>query len=728
MNSKNSLLKLGMATLAFCLLLTAFLTGCGGSNSSGGTSATTGDSTAISSYTIRGKLLSDVTNQTPAAGVLIKLLIQDAATSKFNETGKETTTLTSGEFSFTGLQKGVYVLSAIGNANFQNSQMLVTINESNTEADVEVGNMSIMTVGSTPTGEVTLIGKTVADGPSATPISNLTVTLSVLETDGNWKLLTEKVSTTITSGDFVFLKLESGTYKVDINGYINGVQKYSPASKLAIISSSNSLTQLDIGNIIMTSVPSQSVTIPTLNLKARVMDVLASAPLSVAIVSMDSGQSAVTDGLGIFEIKNLEVGTRKLTVTQQGMASFTISFEVKGTSTTATSITIDGQDFAINSADGKTVNLFSYGYDLKVTLSPHVSGSLMGTVKRFKIENGVVTYITEPWPNYPFDLWVLFPDNTSKRFGSVRSDENGEWKIDNLPPFEDNNALWQAVPTGTTVKVEQGQTGMVSVYTNTASVWNGREPILATGYKVQSGQTTIMDFTVPSFVYDPYKSTLTPPADAGFATLTTAIFPNDYTVQRVDTIQNVYFKWTGPTGVDGITLEFTRAYKAAETPSLQKFFKSSPGAVNNQVFIPSTIGLDLGRYAWRTIIYDPNSPSIAIYADAKMLSVVPSSKDLMPEEGTPVQRYVATYTVTFMAPVDDEATSISMELYRVDPTGPVLIANPKAADISTNAIWEIEFPKTDPASPVAGNYKWRAIYFYSDSAPMTSEYANITFK
>jgi len=945
MNSKNSLLKLGMASLAFCLLLTAFLTGCGGSNSSGSATnaaAVNADGQTLpTTYSIRGKLVSDQTTQAPAAGVNIKLLAQDVVTSKFVDTGKSVVTLTSGEYSFTNLVRGIYVLSAQANASFQESQMLVIIDASNAEANVVTDNMITVPVGTPTSGEVTLKGKTVSDATGANPIGGLTITVSKMDSAGSWQLVTDKVAQTLTSGEFIFQGMKAGTYKLDISGVVGGVNKYNATSKLAIISTSNSLTELDLGNvvilpfgntltgeitlkgkivtdstgltsisglivklsvleatgnwkliadkvamslsngefaftslkagtykldidgvvdginkytatsklaiisttvttefdagniivlpfgsiptgdmtvkgkmvadstgetpvgdlivklsimdldgtwkstgksavtlssgefvfsqletgnykldtdgiiganhkysalsklvivssinnqteidagnIVLTPVPNPITTIPTINLKGRVIDILASSPLSVALVSVDTGQSTVTDGFGMFELRNIEVGTRRLIITKQSMSSYTVSFEGKDTPT-FTGIVLNNTQYPIISEADHTVDLFAQGLDFKITLLQHMSGSLMGTVKKFKIEDGVVSYKTEAKSKYEFELWQVFPDKSTARHSSVQSDEDGEWKMDNLPPYEDNSALWYAVAPGSLATVQQGQTGNVVAFTNTASEWAGRSPILANGYKIQAGQTTVMDFILPSFLYYTYATNVKPVEDAAFAAISTAIFPDDYASDHLTTpLKKVYFSWTPTAASQTLTLEFSRAYKTTDTSVIQQMFPSEFGKTNTKSFLSSSIGLDFGRFAWRTVVYDSKAPAVPIPSMSHLYTVIPSSEDLTPSSGTVIiQSTVASYTVTFMAPNDEDATGITMELYHVPtPNTYHLIANPAAKDISKSAVWSIEFPNGKPG---AGDYQWRAIYYYSDGPRMTSEFAPIKFQ
>ncbi len=944
MNSKNSLLKLGMAGLAFCLLLTAFLTGCGGSNSSGGTAASTaagtdGSSTTLpTTYSIRGKLISDKTTQAPAAGVNIKLLVQDLATSKFADTGKSVITLTSGEYSFTGLVRGIYVLSAQANATYQESQMLVVIDESNTEANVATDNMIILPVGTPASGEVTLKGKTVADATGANPIGGLTLTVSKMDTAGNWQLVTDKVTQTLSSGEFIFQGMKAGTYKLDISGVVDGVNRYNATSKLAIISSSNSLTELDLGNVVilpfgntltgeitlkgkivsdstgataisglvvklslleatgnwkliadkvaqsvstgefaftslkagtykldidgvvdgvnkytptsklaiisttvtsdfdagniivlpfgsiptgdmtikgklaadangstpigglvvklyimdldgawkdtgksivtlssgefvfsqletgnyridsngyigdvakysamsklvivsslnnnteidsgnimMTPVPNPVASIPTINLKGRVIDILASAPLSVAMVSFDSGQTTVTDGFGMFELRGIEVGTRRLNITKQSMSSYTVSLEVKD-GADFTGIILNNVKYPIISAADRTVDLFSQGLDFKITLLQHFSGSLMGTVKKFKIENGAVSYKTEPMANFEFELWQVFPDSSTGRHSSVKSDEDGEWKMDNLPPNEDNKASWYAVAPGSAADVKQGQTGNVVAFSNVAPEWNGKNPILANGYIVKAGETTVMDFILPSFLYYSYASTIQPVENASFtANLTTGTYQKDF---QTTPMKPVYFSWVPTAASQALTLEFTRAYLSEDNAAVIQVFPYENKSPLNQTFLSNSIGLDFGRFAWRTIVYDPKAPTVPITSMSHLYTVIPSWDDLTPASGTVIERNAtSSYPVTFMAPNDSEATAISMELYRGTAAGnKVLIANPDTKAITNKAIWTITFASD---TPDIGNYTWRAVYYYLDGPRMTSEFADIKFQ
>jgi hypothetical protein len=591
--------------------------------------------------------------------------------------------------------------------------------------EFDAGNIVVLPFGSIPTGDMTIKGRMVADSTGSTPVGGLVVTLSMMDLDGTWKS-TPKVITTLSTGEFVFSLLETGNYKIDTDGFINGKSKYSALSKLVIVSNINNVTEIDAGNIILTEVPNPNTTIPVYNLKGRVIDILASAPLSVAMVSVDSGQTTVTDGFGMFELKNIEVGIRRLNVTKQSMSSYTVSFEGIEVAT-FTGIILNNVEYPINSAADRTVDLFAQGLDFKITLLQHNSGSLMGTVKKFKVD-GEVSYKTEAMVNYEFDLWQIFPDKSTARHSSVKSDGDGEWKMDNLPPFEDNSALWYAVAAGSTAKVEQGQTGNVVAFTNLAPEWNGRNPILANGYKVQSGETTIMDFILPSFLYYTYTTTTKPVEEARFAPVSTTVFPDDYDKDFETTaLKQVYFSWTPTAASQALTLEFSRANLTDDTAAVVQVFPYEAKQPNTQTFLSKSIGLDFGRFAWRTVVYDPKAPTVPIPSMSHLYTVYPSSDDITPSSGTTILRNTtATYTVTFLAPNDKEATSISMELYRV--TGPntsVLVASPKVEDITTSAVWTIEF---SAGVPLAGDYKWRAVYYYLDGPRMTSEFADIKFQ
>jgi hypothetical protein len=359
-----------------------------------------------------------------------------------------------------------------------------------------------------------------------------------------------------------------------------------------------------------------------------------------------------------------------------------------------------------------------------ITINPnlHESGALIGTVKQFILNQGYPTSELQAYTNYEFDLWQYSPNTgTARRFGSVISAADGTWRVDQLPPFEDNGFLWFAVPVNTQVQVQQGDTGNVVSFTNSSAIWADRDPVLAYGYKVAAGQTTVMDFTVPSFVYSSVSSSINAIADASFsvnggaATTDPVTFIND----------DLTFSWTGPGSSTQVILEFSRIYSDAQEPVVNKTFNlqdDSPTKVHSYNFKPSTIGLDFGRFEWLTKAVDPTQENSEIVSDSHLITVRPSTDDLTPIGNIKIS--AATYTVQFVGPTDPEASYAVMELYYDNAGTNELIGRANTVDFTSQATFNLTY---SPGSPTPGDYQWRIVYYYNDGPPMKSEMADIRF-
>ncbi len=721
MNSKNSLLRLGIAAMMLCLLAATFITGCGGANSSGSSAADptqpTNTGTLPSAYTITGKVVADGSTQTPIGNITVKLFSQNATTNALADTGKQYTSLTSGEFSFSGLTRGTYVIKAESNASYYESSKLLIISEANTVANIETGNLVMAAKTSFVPGTYTLIAKVVSDGQSATPIPGITVQLFVQNaTELN---NTNRSSTSLSSGEVIFTGLSTGTYVLQVAASA----KYQASSKLAIINTSNSASSIDAGNLILISQPTSDPGVATLDLTGRLVD--DGTPLSVAVVSLDSGQSTVSDGLGIFTLRNIASGTRRLFISKPGVASNTISFEVVGTvPPNATAIKFGGNTYNVNSGTRMVDLTTSTANDIEITPNLHASGILRGTVKRFVMDTS--GYMTkQEGLSYEFDLWQVYPDSTARRFGSVVSKSDGFWMIDNLPPFEDNSALWFAVPVDTTVSVQQGNTGNVAVFQNSSAIWANRDPVLAYGYKVTSGEATVMDFTLPTFLFSNSTGSVNPISNAGFAATSAGAAIANYETSISD---DMYAKWTGPGTSTVVTFEFNKAYRQTSPVPVQKAFTitdTTPTATHVKVMKPLAMGLDYGRYTWRTLVNDPSVSGLTISSNNALLTIRPSNTDVSPQNGTTYDIPVATHTVTFVAPTDADATQAVLEFYQLVGGNRVLIGRSAEPTLSNQAVFHLTWSGNSPA---AGNYEWRVGYFYPDGPPMYSQYTSLIFQ
>lgn len=569
-------------------------------------------------------------------------------------------------------------------------------------------------------GTASLFGRVVTS--NATPIANVIVKLLVQNISSGLLEDSGRKSQTLTSGEFIFNGLGTGTFVLKIDADSN----YLESSKLAKIDAAGAINTGDF--MVLAKAP--DATIPTLNLKAQAVDALSGKPLSVAQVSVDTGQTTITDAFGNFELFNLASGTRQLIVRQPGLASYTIFFEVRGTTPpTAQGIFINNKIIAINDVANNRVDLTITVPPTTIKINPNVhnSGVLAGTVKRFVLDaQNLPTSDEIAYQNFEFDIWTVNPaDNTARKSHTVISKVDGTWRLDNLPPFEDNGFLWFAVPLNTQVQVLQGQTGNAVTFTNLSTEWANRDPVLAYGYKVVGGETTIMDFTVPSFVYSKPSATVTPIADARFTDTAGT------TITLATLVDDVRFTWTGPGAASSVILEFARVYKNPGVPVVTKtytFTDTAATTVHTYNLKPADYGLDYGRFTWKTKAVDPNVNFLA-ESDSTLLTIVPSKEDISPADGSTVMRnLVATYTISFIAPLDSEVKYATMELEYLDNKGTVDVSDDvwmqlptiNAQDLTSDAIFSRQF---SPASPAVGQYRWRARYYYDDGPSMDSEYA-----
>lgn len=584
-------------------------------------------------------------------------------------------------------------------------------------------------------GTASLFGTVVTS--NNTPIANVVVKLLVQDISTGNLTDTKRSSTTLTSGEFIFNGLGTGTFVLKIEA----TNDFLESSKLARIDNAGAI---DTGNFTVLS-KTPDATIPTLNLKAQAVDALSGKPISVAQISIDTGQTTITNAFGMFELFNVASGTRKLIVSQPGLASYSIFFEVRATAPpSATGVYVNNQLFAVNAA-GNTVDLTLPGVSAPIKINPNVHSSavLAGTVKKFVLVNQVPTADEEAYGGYEFDIWTLEPStNVARKSHTVLTKTDGTWRLDNLPPFEDNGFLWFAVPVRTQVQVLQGNSGNAVVFTNSASEWADRDPVLAYGYKIAAGQTTIMDFTVPSFVYAKPNPTINNPTNARFTDLAGT------TINETSLTTNIQFTWTGPEGINQLTLDFSRVYKNPTVPVVTKTIRydinegTSATTVHTRNLKPADYGLDYGRFTWVTKVSDPNVEYTSV-SDSTLLTIVPSKYDLSPGENidgttTYVKIETATYTVTFAAPLDSETQYVRMELQEAfDANGDGVIdgwaqrSSANEAEINNQAFFNLTYSPNAPGVPVGQTetqYRWRAVYYYDDGPPMFSEWTLFKFR
>ena len=579
---------------------------------------------------------------------------------------------------------------------------------------------SLTTTQQLTSGNSSIKGRVVTD--AQTPLPSVTVNLLALDPNTNAVQTSGKTFVTTTSGEFTFNQIATGVYVLKVNQG-NG---YLESSKLAEVTTAGSV--VETGDFVISLEPSAGITASTLDITGKILS-STNMPLSTAQVSLDTGQTTVTDALGNFSLSYVASGTRKMTVVQPGAASYTISFEVLGnTTTTATGIKINGATYT--PAAGTRLIDFSNPNPATlpaVTFKPnpnlHQSGVLRGTVKRFKTNTaGFLTNEVEGYPSYEFDLWIQDTDKSTRRFDTIKTDASGTWRRDQLPPFEDNSYLWFAVPVNTTVQITQGDTGNVAKYSNSDPIWANRDPILTFGYKVQSGQTTVMDFTVPSFVYTPTTTTVLAISDS-MLSVDGGAYAN--TLALANYTSNLNFRWTGPGTATQVLLEFNKLY-TEDTPTTVSKTITLANTTPTQVtttsnLTPAGLGLNYGRYRWKTVAIDPNIADGRSESDSYLLTIRPSNTEVSPANGTNINISNATYTVQFVAPKDPDANKAVLELYQ----GNELLGRANETTIANEATFQLTFT---PNSPAVGDYTYKIVYFYNDGPPMESETVNIRFQ
>lgn len=341
------------------------------------------------------------------------------------------------------------------------------------------------------TATVSLTGKVV--GENHAPIGGVQVSLMVRATDGTLSP-TGLVMNTLTSGEYYFANLTPGVYAI----VVSESDRFLESSQLVDLTTSKTASEMTVFAKVM------NLQAPTLDITGIVCSPVNTTPLSFAQITMDSGQSIVTDGFGRFTLYYVASGTRRITITQPGMASYSITFDVNGTiAPDADAIIFNGVTFP-KPAGSRLIDLGT----LTAQYNLHASGILTGTVRRYVLDtNGAVTYDTqgrvrlEPYPGYELELWNSDSQGNWTRSQTIRSNQNGTWKIDNLPPFEDNSWWWHLLAAGSRVDISQGQTSNVPIFSNTSAKWQGRNPTLALGYIIRSGETTVIDCNIPTFEY-----------------------------------------------------------------------------------------------------------------------------------------------------------------------------------------------------------------------------------
>lgn len=206
MNSKNSLLKMVFTSIACCLILAAFLAGCGGSNNPAGPTGTTpssiptaGSITATGTVTITGSIIDASTNSQvsdAAASIFITVSLIDTT---YTKTVQSTGNLA---YAFRDLPIGYYMIVAEDRGGkFDKMTMFksLTVNET-------INIRLIPTLTNVVTPSLNFHGR-VIDTAYRAPI--MFTTIKAVSNSG----ITIE-ATTLFDGTYSLLGISSGTYTV----------------------------------------------------------------------------------------------------------------------------------------------------------------------------------------------------------------------------------------------------------------------------------------------------------------------------------------------------------------------------------------------------------------------------------------------------------------------------------------------------------------------------------
>ncbi|GAB4272346.1 MAG: hypothetical protein Kow0029_10920 [Candidatus Rifleibacteriota bacterium] len=568
-------------------------------------------------------------------------------------------------------------------------------------------------------GSFNILGQVVTENQK--PVAGLNVSLYITDSQTGAKIATPvKTMTSLSTGEFTFRNIATGTYIVEVSGSLD----YYDSSKLAIVENE---TNVNIGALVVTAKPVDP-TIPTLNLTARVVDPLSGNPFSVADISVDTGQATVSDYNGVFTLPSLASGVRTLKVSQPGLASYSLVFEVLGNtgSNLATAIKFNNVTYAVNSG-ANTVNMLIYGKNLEVNPNLHASAVLMGTVKKFVLnEFGDPTNLLEPYPYFEFELWQIdLGKGLTRKFDSIISGPDGTWRRDQLPPYEDNSFHWFATPPGTSVTVTtDGGGGTTVVFNNPNWPASAGEAVLTFGYIVSGGQTTVMDFTVPSVIYRrPAGSTITPITDARLSVDGGVTYATN-----ADALSNgnLDIQWTQPDTATKVAFEVYKLNSSSLVPDYSKAFNINGiiNTVNNQTLSITSTNLGIGRYQYAMRTYDPATPTYSLVSTKATLNIMPANTTFIPANGTNITvQTAASYTVDFTVPYDSSAKSAVLEIYTPANT---LIGTSQNFTVSDNkATFNYEFPANTPAA--ANGYTWKVKFIYHDGVTIYTDTGTINF-
>jgi len=345
-------------------------------------------------------------------------------------------------------------------------------------------------------GTSRILGKVVnsSQGAGGTTMGGLTVSLI------NDKGTTLANYVTETTGEFFFNDVKEGIYVlrvVESNEYTSG------AAVVEVLSGAT--TQAP--NISVVS-KNTITSIPTVDLCGTLTAALDNSALSVAQLTLDTGQTAVTNALGYFYFPYVASGNRTIFINKNGLAaSLSIALTVEGSNGQAIAnvVRYNGATFTpvINNEPlasgtdsfGKTrlvkLGVISLGYTL------HPSAIFVGTVLQLNASR------TEwiPTPRFEFELWVQTSDSPPRfqKFQTVLTDDNGTWKVDNVPPYTDNSWKFLAAASGSQPIPKYTPNGDLDHYDlkTQFSPFSAFEPFTNAGYVAEAGKTTVMDIHLP---------------------------------------------------------------------------------------------------------------------------------------------------------------------------------------------------------------------------------------
>lgn len=221
MNSKNSLLRLGIIASMLCLITATFITGCGGSNPTGATADTAASpsSTATSSnlpaqatgtVTIQGSIIdtstgTSVNNTTAKLIVSAKLIGTDRTTSVAATDNKA--------YSIRNLFQGFYLVTISDSAGiYETRSEIVDL----TNATTQRFDFSLLpNVIAVAPSSVNFFGK-IIDSLNKTPVMAAVLTITNKDTKQSYQ------ASTLVNGEFSFIGISSGTYSilVEKNGFV----------------------------------------------------------------------------------------------------------------------------------------------------------------------------------------------------------------------------------------------------------------------------------------------------------------------------------------------------------------------------------------------------------------------------------------------------------------------------------------------------------------------------